>query len=979
MSEGSGAQNSVANDVSKGAPRRGNKKKEERTGPRKRRRKKKQVVKPSTDAESTLVEDYGFLSNVQPPHAFAPYGSKPPREAKSRRRPSPSFQAPLVDSLSSSSSLFAVPKYNPPVNSPSAPMGTDPVFTFKQVATFDNPAADRADDAAGFVVAAEAVGAQEDSEDLERARWQAWAVHVMELERDRRLQELEQIEERAEEEQQQRRSWAIRMVMQEQANRVQEMFLQEVVNTQWFDSILSTYEESYEVMCPYSMLGCQFRCKLEELDDHFLVCEFCDLSKNDLVRQDPEETAYLLRSYEVMCPYARMGCNVSCLREDVEEHLMVCPYAQNPSREEEAQARIDVQNQAIADQEQERMRRVRSQLGESAAAAASARERAERSQLGEVPRVGSPIERIDNPKATAIHAHFMKQAEAALRKLNAEILEFADKCVSRTRSLRPLHDFVLQKLGEAVATMWVGSRVYSYGSYVTELMTPSSDVDIVVIATHLLEDNYTNWLRIRQLESCIRRNLPFIRIYNVIDTTSIPIIKAGLLPSAIPIIEQWAEDRSWEDGELTDVLSGLSPGGDVAEDEGILMLDISIHSIRHTGLANTAFVKYLMKHLPELQPLVLVLKFFLSKHRLHDVFHGGVPAYGLILMVTLLLLHEGRKGRVEPFNAHAVRAPEPRMHPKVFASSPLTGPGKGLPPKRPRSGSTPLTLPVELQPAGEGRPEELGEAGERGQAIVRRASPQAGRPGPLPGYKFMRRPSDPTCEKNYLEGADSNCPTTRNTVSYSSRVFATPPRRGHARHGSNPVVLDSMGDPLIQIAQDVLSEETPGRSSGEFILKSQLDVGFAAAVDVLRPIGIRPGREAALFTSTQVSSLPYMPMTSASPPNGPPLLLGSPGESPPLSPQTRVSSPMSPPRLSSSHSVSSLSSMKASSTRDRPILGKLLVDFFYFFGEEFDPAQEGFSVHSGGFRFFCNGDPPHPQVGQVPFAAHGYRLFGLAP
>ena len=46
----------------------------------------------------------------------------------------------------------------------------------------------------------------------------------------------------------------------------------------------------------------------------------------------------------------------------------------------------------------------------------------------------------------------------------------------------------------------------------------------------------------------------------------------------------------------------------------------------------------------------------------------------------------------------------------------------------------------------------------------------------------------------------------------------------------------------------------------------------------------------------------------------------------------------------------------------QPILGKLLMDFFYLFGEDFNPREEGFSVHGGGFRFLCNGDPPHPQA-----------------
>lgn len=45
------------------------------------------------------------------------------------------------------------------------------------------------------------------------------------------------------------------------------------------------------------------------------------------------------------------------------------------------------------------------------------------------------------------------------------------------------------------------------------------------------------------------------------------------------------------------------------------------------------------------------------------------------------------------------------------------------------------------------------------------------------------------------------------------------------------------------------------------------------------------------------------------------------------------------------------------------MLGELLLDFLHLFGEDFDVAQEGFSVRGGGFRFRCHDSPPHPQAG----------------
>lgn len=45
------------------------------------------------------------------------------------------------------------------------------------------------------------------------------------------------------------------------------------------------------------------------------------------------------------------------------------------------------------------------------------------------------------------------------------------------------------------------------------------------------------------------------------------------------------------------------------------------------------------------------------------------------------------------------------------------------------------------------------------------------------------------------------------------------------------------------------------------------------------------------------------------------------------------------------------------------VLGELLLDVLHLFGEDFDVAQEGFSVRDGGFRFRVHGEPPHPQAG----------------
>lgn len=69
----------------------------------------------------------------------------------------------------------------------------------------------------------------------------------------------------------------------------------------------------------------------------------------------------------------------------------------------------------------------------------------------------------------------------------------------------------------------------------------------------------------------------------------------------VPIIKAVATTTSNGDssGTTDDMLGGFK-------------LDISIDGPTHTGLATTAFVCYLVDHLPNLVPLTIVLKFLLQ-------------------------------------------------------------------------------------------------------------------------------------------------------------------------------------------------------------------------------------------------------------------------------------------------------------------------------------------------------------------------------
>jgi hypothetical protein len=73
-------------------------------------------------------------------------------------------------------------------------------------------------------------------------------------------------------------------------------------------------------------------------------------------------------------------------------------------------------------------------------------------------------------------------------------------------------------------------------------------------------------------------------------------------------------------------------------------VDLSIEGPSHTGLATAAFVSHMAWHLPHLVPLTVLLKHFLKQRCLMDPYTGGLPSYGLVLMVIFLLLRSRHHG-----------------------------------------------------------------------------------------------------------------------------------------------------------------------------------------------------------------------------------------------------------------------------------------------------------------------------------------------
>eukprot|EP01029_Cantina_marsupialis_P005456 TRINITY_DN1594_c0_g1_i3.p1 TRINITY_DN1594_c0_g1~~TRINITY_DN1594_c0_g1_i3.p1 ORF type:complete len:306 (-),score=33.84 TRINITY_DN1594_c0_g1_i3:355-1272(-) len=142
------------------------------------------------------------------------------------------------------------------------------------------------------------------------------------------------------------------------------------------------------------------------------------------------------------------------------------------------------------------------------------------------------------------------------------------------------------------------SIVQEYGSVMTGLLIPSSDLDILVtFADAPLEPN-----PLSKLETAFQ-SFSWIKKMLLIESTTIPVIKIETIEPSIKI-------------------------------------DVTIFAPNHRGLTTTLLSMELLKQFSPLRALTLITKQLLAEHQLNNPYSGGMTGYGVLLMVTSFLQYE---------------------------------------------------------------------------------------------------------------------------------------------------------------------------------------------------------------------------------------------------------------------------------------------------------------------------------------------------
>ena len=175
------------------------------------------------------------------------------------------------------------------------------------------------------------------------------------------------------------------------------------------------------------------------------------------------------------------------------------------------------------------------------------------------------------------------------QQLHKEIVEFCDE-ISPHQSEEKMRNEVVQRVEGVIQNRWRGTEVKVFGSFVTGLYLPTSDIDIVVCGDCLL---YALEMELRSA------NIAAPGSMKVLSRATVPIIKF--------------EDKATK-----------------------VKVDISFNE---SGLKSAEKVKEYLKQYPLLDKMVKVVKQYLYQCNLNEVYSGGIGSYSVILLVVSFFQH----------------------------------------------------------------------------------------------------------------------------------------------------------------------------------------------------------------------------------------------------------------------------------------------------------------------------------------------------
>ncbi|VEU35781.1 unnamed protein product [Pseudo-nitzschia multistriata] len=211
-----------------------------------------------------------------------------------------------------------------------------------------------------------------------------------------------------------------------------------------------------------------------------------------------------------------------------------------------------------------------------------------------------------------MHSHF----NGFQSRVTKDILQFVHVTNLKMRKLDGRRKLAVERFSRLVNTIWPRAQVKLYGSYISGLCLPSSDLDFVVCLPAVHKKDLALAPGVLEGRNAINETSQKLLARELkgeswIDPRSIKVIER----TAIPVIKVSTKDTRAR----------------------MIKLDISFDGPEHHGLEANRMVSQTLEELPLLRPLMLVLKQLLSHRGLLTAYTGGLSSYCLFLMLARYL------------------------------------------------------------------------------------------------------------------------------------------------------------------------------------------------------------------------------------------------------------------------------------------------------------------------------------------------------
>ncbi|ETL30485.1 hypothetical protein L916_16548 [Phytophthora nicotianae] len=199
-------------------------------------------------------------------------------------------------------------------------------------------------------------------------------------------------------------------------------------------------------------------------------------------------------------------------------------------------------------------------------------------------------------------------------KLHWDLCEFAAQLQADSDARLPAQLAAQRLCTATVQSLWPRAQVRPYGSHVTRLVLPSSDVDLVICLPKVRRDAPADAAGVLEGRNAIKETWQQNLARKLKQEPWVVRDSVKTLPhAAVPII----------------TLLTAPPYN--------VRLDISFEGPGHNGLATNDVVLALLHEFPPLAPMMLVLKSFAIERGLAVAYSGGLSSYALLLLVARYL------------------------------------------------------------------------------------------------------------------------------------------------------------------------------------------------------------------------------------------------------------------------------------------------------------------------------------------------------